>query len=149
MAEAEAPGGPVEGIIRGGKQPMRTHVRAGRGEGGQGPVAEADEAAGTHQLTLVEELDAAFDEDVEKITRVRCPDCTRPIALLADDVVLPEHAVCPTPWNPFGLTVCPGSGRRTEDATPADGPPADGPQEGSALLTLPAAGHGTAGPAVP
>nr|WP_249375127.1 hypothetical protein [Streptomyces sp. I05A-00742] len=48
--------------------------------------------------------------------RVTCPDCARPIALLADEDELPEHALCPSPWNPFGLTVCPGSGRAVEDA---------------------------------
>lgn len=117
---------------------MHTHARHSRGERGQGPLEEGDERAGTYQLALVEDIEEAFDEEAEEISRVRCPDCARPIALLADDDVLPEHAVCPTPWNPFGLTVCPGSGRRAQDASPADGPLADAAQDGSALLTLPA-----------
>ncbi|WP_171167397.1 hypothetical protein [Streptomyces sp. I05A-00742] len=54
--------------------------------------------------------------DLTTMFRVTCPDCARPIALLADEDELPEHALCPSPWNPFGLTVCPGSGRAVEDA---------------------------------
>ena len=44
--------------------------------------------------------------------RVICPDCAQPIALLADEDILPEHALCASPWNPFGLTVCAGTGTR-------------------------------------
>ncbi|MGK5642922.1 hypothetical protein ACSNOK_32170 [Streptomyces sp. URMC 126] len=75
--------------------------------------------------------------DLTTMFRVTCPDCARPIALLADEDELPEHALCPSPWNPFGLTVCPGSGRAVEDAEPT------GEDEGaleldtSLLLTLP------------
>jgi hypothetical protein len=73
-----------------------------------------------------------------EIFRVNCPDCAQPIALLAEEELLPEHALCPTPWDPFGLTVCQGSGRAVEDAEP-DGASRD-PQEqdAAALLTLPA-----------
>ena len=65
----------------------------------------------------VEDLDETYE-----IFRVICPDCAQPIALLADEEVLPEHALCPSPWNPFGLTVCPGPGagrrrRRRADAS--------------------------------
>ncbi|WP_326600165.1 hypothetical protein [Streptomyces sp. NBC_01803] len=53
-----------------------------------------------------------FDEDAEgDLFRVQCPDCASPIALAEPGAALPEHALCQTPWNPFGLTVCPGSGR--------------------------------------
>ncbi|MGK5534194.1 hypothetical protein [Streptomyces sp. URMC 129] len=53
-----------------------------------------------------------FDEEAEgDLIRVLCPDCAGPIALAEPGGALPEHALCPTPWNPFGLTVCPGSGR--------------------------------------
>ncbi|MBP2401823.1 hypothetical protein [Streptomyces syringium] len=58
--------------------------------------------------------------EIYEMFRVTCPDCARPIALLADEDVLPEHALCPSPWNPFGLTVCPGTGRGVEEAAPAD-----------------------------
>jgi hypothetical protein len=73
--------------------------------------------------------------------RVACPDCTQPIALLADEDVLPEHALCPTPWNPFGLTVCPGSGRGAAEAQPAEDPLDGQEQDAALLLTLPAGLH--------
>ncbi|MGW2475641.1 hypothetical protein [Streptomyces sp. NPDC001665] len=73
--------------------------------------------------------------DTFEMFRVVCPDCAQPIALLADEDVLPEHALCPSPWNPFVLTVCPGTGRAAGDR-PAE---ADGVQERETalLLTLP------------
>ncbi|MBT2367666.1 hypothetical protein J7E88_20740 [Streptomyces sp. ISL-10] len=69
--------------------------------------------------------------------RVICPDCAQPIALLADEDVLPEHALCPTPWNPFGLTVCSGTGRPAGQARPADESLEVQEQETALLLTLP------------
>jgi hypothetical protein len=63
---------------------------------------------------LDEEVDMEMEGDVEDegaLVKVPCPDCGQPIALPAPDEALPVHALCPTPWNPFGLTVCPGSGR--------------------------------------
>jgi hypothetical protein len=75
--------------------------------------------------------------DTFEMYRVICPDCAQPIALLADEEVLPEHALCASPWNPFGLTVCAGTGREAGEARPADR--SDRPQEQDAalLLTLP------------
>lgn len=81
-----------------------------------------------------DELDAY---DTFEIHRVVCPDCAQPIALLADEEVLPEHAVCATPWNPFGLTVCPGTGRHTDDARSADESAAPQEQDTALLLALP------------
>ncbi|WP_434587963.1 hypothetical protein [Streptomyces sp. A5-4] len=79
-----------------------------------------------------------FDEyDTFEMYRVICPDCTQPIALLADETVLPEHAKCPTPWNPFGLTACTGTGRPSSDAKPADASLDVQEQETALLLTLP------------
>ncbi|MFD7510664.1 hypothetical protein ACFV5N_15230 [Streptomyces sp. NPDC059853] len=43
--------------------------------------------------------------------RVSCPDCAQPVALAERAGALPEHAWCPNPWQPFGTTVCAGSGR--------------------------------------
>lgn len=79
--------------------------------------------------------EATPDRETYEFFRVSCPDCAQPIALLAHEEALPPHALCPTPWNPFGLTVCQGSGRPAADAPTAD----DAPQEGdaSALLHLP------------
>ncbi|GAA0338135.1 hypothetical protein QZH56_30935 [Streptomyces olivoreticuli] len=75
--------------------------------------------------------------EIPAMFRVTCPDCARPIALLEDEDVLPEHALCPSPWNPFGLTVCPGSGRGVERTVPTD--ESQGTQEFDAalMLTLP------------
>ncbi|MFE5873423.1 hypothetical protein ACFQ6V_32905 [Streptomyces roseifaciens] len=78
-----------------------------------------------------------YEVDTSTMFRVTCPDCARPIALLPDEDVLPEHALCPSPWNPFGLTVCPGSGRAMEEA-PAVDESLDGREFDTALLlTLP------------
>ncbi|MER5481275.1 hypothetical protein ABT026_30495 [Streptomyces sp. NPDC002734] len=88
------------------------------------------------------EPDAADDEfdayEAFEMYRVVCPDCAQPIALLADEEVLPEHALCASPWNPFGLTVCSGTGRAAEDAEAADAATDPQEQETGLLLTLPA-----------
>jgi len=68
---------------------------------------------------------------------VICPDCAQPIALLADEEILPEHALCASPWNPFGLTVCAGTGRTAAEARPADESFAPQEQGTALLLTLP------------
>lgn len=80
--------------------------------------------------------DGAYEDEAYGIFRVTCPDCGQPIALLAEEESLPEHALCASPWNPFGLTVCQGSGRAASEAAPADG---EGVVERglTALLTLP------------
>ncbi|MER5363039.1 hypothetical protein [Streptomyces sp. NPDC002785] len=75
--------------------------------------------------------------DMFEMYRVICPDCAQPIALLADEDVLPEHALCPTPWNPFVLTVCAGTGRAASRARPADESLGLQEQETALLLTLP------------
>ncbi|MFC8373276.1 hypothetical protein [Streptomyces sp. NPDC057238] len=81
-----------------------------------------------------EELDAY---DTFEMYRVVCPDCAQPIALLADEDTLPEHALCASPWNPFGLTVCAGTGRRATEARPADESVTPQEQDTALLLTLP------------
>ncbi|MCS0639541.1 hypothetical protein NX801_28685 [Streptomyces sp. LP05-1] len=75
--------------------------------------------------------------DTFEMFRVICPDCARPIALLADEDVLPEHALCPTPWNPFVLSVCGGTGRPAAEARPADETLETLEQDTGLLLTLP------------
>ncbi|MET9663106.1 hypothetical protein [Streptomyces sp. NPDC006510] len=75
--------------------------------------------------------------DTFEMYRVICPDCAQPIALLADEDVLPEHALCPTPWNPFVLTVCAGTGRAASQSRPADESLDAQEQETGLLLTLP------------
>lgn len=82
--------------------------------------------------------DDEFDAyDTFEIYRVICPDCAQSIALLADEEILPEHALCASPWNPFGLTVCAGTGRRASDAASADASPEAQEQDTALLLTLP------------
>ncbi|MFI1016969.1 hypothetical protein [Streptomyces sp. NPDC020965] len=83
------------------------------------------------------ELDELDEYDTFEMYRVICPDCAQPIALLADEDALPEHALCPTPWNPFGLTVCAGTGRAAAQAPPADETLEVQEQEVGLLLTLP------------
>lgn len=75
--------------------------------------------------------------DTLEMYRVTCPDCAQPIALLADEDTLPEHALCPTPWNPFVLTVCAGTGAPASKARAADESPDVQEQETALLLTLP------------
>ncbi|MFI1002308.1 hypothetical protein ACIP10_21475 [Streptomyces galbus] len=82
--------------------------------------------------------DDEFDAyDTFEMYRVICPDCAQPIALLADEESLPEHALCASPWNPFGLTVCAGTGRAASDARPADESVEPQEQDTALLLTLP------------
>ncbi|MFE9645990.1 hypothetical protein ACFYO0_18180 [Streptomyces sp. NPDC006365] len=86
----------------------------------------------------VEPGEDEFDAyDTFEMYRVICPDCAQPIALLADEEVLPEHALCATPWNPFGLTVCAGTGRTAAEARPADESMEAQEQDTALLLTLP------------
>ncbi|MCI3225690.1 hypothetical protein [Streptomyces sp. NP-1717] len=75
--------------------------------------------------------------DTFEMYRVVCPDCSQPIALLADEDSLPEHALCPSPWTPFVLTVCAGTGRSAQDARPADESLDAQEQDTALLLTLP------------
>ncbi|MEU6659485.1 hypothetical protein [Streptomyces sp. NPDC046821] len=112
---------------------MQNLKRPGRpARGRQQPVIEPEPEG-------VEPADAEFDDayDTFEMYRVFCPDCAQPIALLADEDVLPEHALCTSPWNPFGLTVCAGTGRAAADARPADDSTDAQEQDTALLLTLP------------
>ncbi|MGW4046095.1 hypothetical protein [Streptomyces sp. NPDC004721] len=94
-----------------------------------------------------ENLEPDVDDDVDgaesdaddtfEMYRVFCPECAQPIALLADEEVLPEHALCVSPWNPFGLTVCAGTGHWASEARPADESADPQEQDTALLLTLP------------
>ena len=135
---------------------MRNHVRHVRGERTQptseeGPERELTAAArfgGEHpEHHLDSPLDAgdagdpedAFEEESAYVVHLTCPDCGQPITVFAGGQSLPEHALCPTPWNPFGLTVCTGSGRAVEEAGPVEGAGRQPEPEGmAAVLTLPA-----------
>ncbi|SPF01114.1 hypothetical protein [Streptomyces sp. MA5143a] len=84
------------------------------------------------------EPDDEFDAyDTFEMFRVICPDCAQPIALLSDEDALPEHAQVVSPWNPFGLTVCAGTGRAATDARSADESVEPQEQDTALLLTLP------------
>ncbi|MFG2619521.1 hypothetical protein ACGFXC_18115 [Streptomyces sp. NPDC048507] len=71
-----------------------------------------------------EPLDTAFADDEDflddaegfEVHHAVCPDCGQSIALVADEEHLPQHALCLSAWNPFGLTVCAGTGRPVSDA---------------------------------
>src|ERR1044072_3132272 len=92
------------------------------------PVVEPEPEGG--------EPDDALDaSDTFAIYRVIGPDCAQPIALLADEEVLPEHALCASPWNPFGLTVCAGTGRAAAEARSADESAEPQEQHTALLLT--------------
>ena len=83
--------------------------------------------------------ESPLDEEFETpdVLRVRCPECRQPIALLGDEDFFPEHAMCPTPWKPFGLSVCSGSGRPVEDAEPSDDTAEAEQEQVAVVLTLP------------
>lgn len=129
---------------------MRNHVRRSRSERNRPAFEEGHERDEAFAFTAGEpddliagmdaiDLDEAFEDDFGDTARLSCPDCGRPIAVFSDEERLPQHALCPTPWNPFGLTVCSGSGRAVADARPADDSArAAAPQDLAALLTLPA-----------
>lgn len=96
----------------------------------------------TLENTAAQEGDSFRDDDFDafdtvELYRVSCPDCRQPIALLADEDTLPEHAVCSSPWNPFGLTVCQGSGRGVAETASADDVLDPQAQDSGMLLTLP------------
>ncbi|WP_329570838.1 hypothetical protein [Kitasatospora sp. NBC_01266] len=79
------------------------------------------------------------EADTWEIIRVHCPECQRPIALLGDEELLPQHAVLRTAWHPFSPALCPGSGLPADDleeCAPEPGTQAGGTLD--ALLTLPA-----------
>lgn len=134
---------------------MRHHVRRSRSERtapafeegherGLIPAVGLPDADASDELTnilaVAAEADAedGLDEDTADVVRLSCPGCGRPIAVFADEDRLPQHALCPTPWNPFGLTVCDGSGRAVAEASPVAAGGADSRQELAVLLTLPA-----------
>ncbi|MBE4736756.1 MULTISPECIES: hypothetical protein [Streptomyces] len=84
------------------------------------------------------EPDDEFDAyDTFEMYRVICPDCAQPIALLSEEDSLPEHARVLSPWNPFGLTACAGTGRSASEARSADESVEPQEQETALLLTLP------------
>ncbi len=113
---------------------MQSPKRTGRTEPEPVESVESVESVDDNEVDDLDDFDAY---DTFEMYRVICPDCTQPIALLADENVLPEHAKCPTPWNPFGLTACAGTGRPAADAKPADESLEVQEQETALLLTLP------------
>jgi hypothetical protein len=120
---------------------MRDHVRHSRSERVQPAFEEGHEREPLQSALagIDDDADEAFEDDLGDVVRLSCPDCGRPITVLAEEETLPGHALCPTPWNPFGLTVCSGSGRAVADARPVDGGAVAGEKrELAVVLTLPA-----------
>ncbi|MGW0997374.1 hypothetical protein [Streptomyces sp. NPDC002520] len=103
----------------------------------QQPGVEPEPEGVEPDLFEVENIETDDDYDTFEMYRVICPDCAQPIALLADEEILPEHALCASPWNPFGLTVCAGTGRTATEARPADESFTPQEQDTALLLTLP------------
>ncbi|MFI6156770.1 hypothetical protein ACIBCA_29280 [Kitasatospora sp. NPDC051170] len=105
------------------------------------PALDADE---TDDMTGREGLAADFppgsglgEAEAWDIYRVHCPECRRPIALVADEERLPEHALLPTAWNPFAPAICPGSGTLTDDLAEVETPEESGPVGFGALFKPP------------
>ncbi|MFE9258325.1 hypothetical protein [Streptomyces sp. NPDC006879] len=69
--------------------------------------------------------------------RVTCPDCAQSIALCPEEERLPQHAVCLNAWNPFGITLCPGTGRTVAGTLPAVEVTLDGEESEAIVLALP------------
>ncbi|MFF9003504.1 hypothetical protein [Streptomyces achromogenes] len=113
---------------------MQSTHRPGRSASARPQPVVEPEPEGVEPDAYDEEPDAY---DTFEMYRVICPDCAQPIALLADEESLPEHALCASPWNPFGLTVCAGTGRPAADARPADESVEPQEQDTALLLTLP------------
>jgi hypothetical protein len=113
---------------------MQSLQRPGRTAPKRLQAVVESEPEGVEPDALDEEFDAY---DTFEMYRVICPDCAQPIALLADEEVLPEHALCASPWNPFGLTVCAGTGRKASEARSADESAEPQEQDTALLLTLP------------
>ncbi|MFJ6720597.1 hypothetical protein [Streptomyces sp. NPDC091259] len=96
---------------------------------GAGRMSEAEYA---------DDADYLEDADGFDIHHAVCPDCGQSIALVADEEYLPQHALCLTPWNPFGLTVCAGTGRPASEALPTVGAfQTDASEPAVVVLTLP------------
>lgn len=134
---------------------MRTHVRHSRSERNRPAPEEGHESGGARRSVAAgfelydadgaDDIDDAAgaaelsEEDLGEVVRLSCPGCGQPIAVFADEQRLPRHALCPTPWNPFGLTVCDGSGHAVSEARPLDAAAGvEQRQELAVLLTLPA-----------
>lgn len=112
-------------------------MRTGKHDRRARPV-EVDERRRREEWEPEAEPVEGFDADggAEPV-RVACPECGRPVALAGQGTALPLHALCPRPWDPFGLTVCPGSGRAVSvEEVPAAEAAATG-GEPTARLTLP------------
>ncbi|MDX3799876.1 hypothetical protein [Streptomyces sp. AK04-3B] len=116
------------------KRPGRTAPKRLQSVGEPEPEGVEPFGADDFDGDAAEQIDAY---DTFEMYRVICPDCTQPIALLADEESLPEHALCASPWNPFGLTVCAGTGRGAAEARPADESAELQEQDTALLLTLP------------
>ncbi|WP_419993357.1 hypothetical protein [Streptomyces boninensis] len=75
--------------------------------------------------------------DTYDIFRVVCPDCGQHIALIEGEDRLPDHGRTVALFNPFGISVCEGSGRPVAQARPAADDSAEREQEAGTLLSLP------------
>ncbi|MEV7089248.1 hypothetical protein AB0O07_25730 [Streptomyces sp. NPDC093085] len=118
---------------------MQNQKRAGRIEPAPVDLDDSDEIDSYNSHTSDDAYSSYDAYDTSEMYRVVCPDCVRPIGVLAEEDTLPEHALCPTPWNPFVLSVCAGTGRAASEARPVDGAASHEAREQSTgvVLTLP------------
>jgi hypothetical protein len=99
---------------------------------------ETDDMTGREDLAVDHAPDSDLgDAEAWEIFRVHCPECRRPIALVADEERLPQHALLPTAWNPFAPAICPGSGTLTDDLAEVEAPEDSCPAGFGALFKLP------------
>ncbi|MET9698693.1 hypothetical protein ABZY31_17440 [Streptomyces sp. NPDC006529] len=116
----------MQNTKRAGRTAPASHERADGGYGDFDPDGYGDDPD-------FEGGAEAFD-----VHHAVCPDCGQSIALVADEEFLPEHGLCLSPWNPFGLTVCAGTGRPAAEAQAAAvALAADRELDPIVLLTLP------------
>ncbi|MDB1088872.1 hypothetical protein PJ985_14990 [Streptomyces sp. ACA25] len=93
-----------------------------------------DFGEGAGRSDAAEEFSEWAEPPLSFAVRVICPDCAQSIPLEQPDAALPEHAWCPTRWNPFGLTVCRGSGRAVPVSSAGAFAPGDSPGDEQPLL---------------
>ncbi|MGC0415834.1 hypothetical protein [Embleya sp. AB8] len=107
-----------------------------------------DVSVGMRDRDVSEDLDDGLELDsdswdfVGPAGRRACPECGVVLGVDpdADGSAVPEHAVCTSAWDPFGVRRCPGSGAGFAD-------PGELPAVAPLLLPLPLASPVTVLPA--
>lgn len=110
---------------------MSIAVDVPAGTGARGPIADFDDAF---------EFGPDGDPSTAATARRACPECA--VVLLvdvaADGATVPDHAVCPSARDPFGIRSCPGSGTVFGDSLERAGSATPEPPPRPAVTVLPA-----------